>query len=172
MLGLISPISSSMSVPRWAASNLPIFRSVAPVKAPFSWPNSSLSSRVSVSAAQLRQTNGVLAARAGVVDGAGDQFLADAAFAANQHGGLAGGGPGDFLGDLLHLRAAADDLALHAQPLAQLDVLVANELEVLGQLFATIEVVQRHGHRVGHGQGELQVVGIRAPGWRRSSRGE
>ncbi len=54
----ISPISSRKIVPWWADSNLPIFFSVAPVKEPFSWPNSSLSSSVSVKAAQLRQTNG------------------------------------------------------------------------------------------------------------------
>ena len=45
-------------MPLSAASNLPILRSVAPVNAPFSWPNSSLSSSVSESAAQFRQTNG------------------------------------------------------------------------------------------------------------------
>ena len=30
-------------MPRWASSNLPILRDTAPVKAPRSWPNSSLS---------------------------------------------------------------------------------------------------------------------------------
>ena len=30
-------------MPRWASSNLPILRLTAPVKAPFSWPKSSLS---------------------------------------------------------------------------------------------------------------------------------
>ena len=45
-------------MPWSAASNLPTFFSVAPVNEPFSWPNSSLSRRVSVRAAQLRQTNG------------------------------------------------------------------------------------------------------------------
>ena len=56
MPGLISPISSSMSVPLWAASNLPILRSVAPVKAPRSCPNSSLARSSADKAAQLRQT--------------------------------------------------------------------------------------------------------------------
>ena len=54
--GLISPISSSISVPLWAASNLPILRSVAPVKAPRSWPNNSLANRSADNAAQLRHT--------------------------------------------------------------------------------------------------------------------
>ena len=76
------------------------FFSVAPVNAPFSWPNSSLSSSVSVRAAQLRQTNGPSLARAGVVDGPGDQFLADAALAADQHGRVGAGHPADLALDL------------------------------------------------------------------------
>ncbi len=54
----ISPISSSSSVPFCATSKQPARRSEAPVKAPFSWPNSSLSISVSGSAAQLMATNG------------------------------------------------------------------------------------------------------------------
>ncbi len=49
----VSPISSRNTVPPSAASMRPIFWPAAPVKAPFSWPNSSLSSRDSLSAAQL-----------------------------------------------------------------------------------------------------------------------
>ena len=37
----MSPISSRNSVPPWACSNRPWLRETAPVKAPFSWPNSS-----------------------------------------------------------------------------------------------------------------------------------
>ena len=48
-------------MPRWASSTLPILRPVAPVKAPFSWPKSSLSSRFSGIAAQLMATKGPLA---------------------------------------------------------------------------------------------------------------
>ena len=40
----ISPISSRKSVPPSAVSQRPIFWTTAPVKAPFSWPKSSLSS--------------------------------------------------------------------------------------------------------------------------------
>ena len=54
----ISPISSSSSVPCCATSKHPARRSLAPVKRPFSWPNSSLSISVSGSAAQLIATNG------------------------------------------------------------------------------------------------------------------
>ena len=56
----------------------PFFCATAPVNEPFSWPKSSLSSRVSVRAAQLMATNGLGGARAEAVDGAGDQFLAGA----------------------------------------------------------------------------------------------
>ena len=56
--GSISPISSRKSVPPAACSNRPIRRSVAPVKAPFSCPKSSLSSSCGESAAQWTATNG------------------------------------------------------------------------------------------------------------------
>ena len=56
-----SPISSRNSVPRCAISNLPGLRATAPVNAPFSWPNSSVSSSVSGIAAQLIATNGASA---------------------------------------------------------------------------------------------------------------
>ena len=55
----ISEISSRRSVPPCASSNLPMRRATAPVKAPFSWPNSSLSRRFSGMAAQLTDTNGL-----------------------------------------------------------------------------------------------------------------
>jgi hypothetical protein len=54
----MSPTSSRNSVPPPAFSMCPIFRDVAPVKAPRSWPKSSLSSRLSGSAAQLSATKG------------------------------------------------------------------------------------------------------------------
>ena len=48
-------------MPLWASSALPTLRPVAPVKAPFSCPNSSFSSSASGIAAQLTATNGPLA---------------------------------------------------------------------------------------------------------------
>ncbi len=57
----ISPISSRNSVPPLASSSSPCFCARASVKAPFSWPNSSLSSRSFGMAAQLTSTNGLLA---------------------------------------------------------------------------------------------------------------
>ena len=94
------------------------------------------------------------------MDAAGDQLLAHAAFAANQDRGIARRRLGDLVGHLANDRALADDLALHAQPLAKLHVFRADLGQVLGQFLAAFEILQGHGHRVGHGQRELQVVGI------------
>ena len=57
-LGAISPISSRKRVPRWAISNQPGLRRVAPLKAPFSYPKSSLSIKVSGSAPTFEAMNG------------------------------------------------------------------------------------------------------------------
>ena len=100
--GFISPISSSMSVPPSACSNLPTRSVAAPVNAPFSWPNSSLSSRSSGSAAQFTLTNGRLRRDGSIVNRARDEFLADAALAANQHGDVAVGHAVDDHRDRLH----------------------------------------------------------------------
>ncbi len=53
-----SAISSSNSVPRLASSNLPMRRRSAPVKAPRSWPNSSLSRRPEGIAPQFNVMSG------------------------------------------------------------------------------------------------------------------
>ena len=45
-------------MPRWAISNLPRVRALAPVNAPFSWPNSSDSIRLAGIAAQLSARKG------------------------------------------------------------------------------------------------------------------
>ena len=58
MPGDISPASSRNSVPRWAVSKRPTRAAAAPVNAPRSWPNSSLSSSVSGNAAQFTAMNG------------------------------------------------------------------------------------------------------------------
>ena len=86
MAGEKSPISSRNSVPPSASSMRPTRLNSAPVNAPFSWPKSSLSSSPSLSAAQLTLTSGFCAAQAVVMDGLGDQFLARARLAADEHG--------------------------------------------------------------------------------------
>ena len=57
-MGGSSPTSSRKSVPPAASSKRPGLGLSAPVKAPFSWPNSSDSTRVSGRAAQLRAMKG------------------------------------------------------------------------------------------------------------------
>ena len=57
---MVELISSRKTVPVWAASKRPVRLSMAPVNAPRTWPNSSLSSRFSASAPQLTRTNGPL----------------------------------------------------------------------------------------------------------------
>ena len=64
------------------------------MKAPFSWPNSSDSSRLSGMAAQLTATNGPLRAAAVAVQEAGHHLLAGAALAGDQDAGLGGGDTG------------------------------------------------------------------------------
>ena len=79
-----------------------------------SWPNSSLSSSVSVMAAQLSVTNGPSRRGLAVVNGPGDQFLAGPAFAANQHGRRGAGHAGDLGFDVLERGAGADEFAFRA----------------------------------------------------------
>src|SRR6266478_6064000 len=55
--GDISPISSRKNVPPRAAANSPCLSRTAPVNDPFTWPNSSDSSRLSGSAPQLSEKN-------------------------------------------------------------------------------------------------------------------
>src|SRR5258708_37793895 len=79
----MSPISSRKSVPRSAASKRPTLRATAPVKAPLSWPKSSLSSNPRGIAAQFSFTKG-RSACAVLVNRAGDEFLPRAGFPFNQ----------------------------------------------------------------------------------------
>ena len=102
-----SPTSSRKRVPPSAASKSPTrFRS-APVKAPFSWPKSSLSRRDSGSAAQFTATKGPARRGARPVQGPRDQLLAGAALAEQEHGGVAVRHRPDLLEQGLDRRGAA-----------------------------------------------------------------
>ena len=90
----MAPISSRNSVPPSAASNRPFRRPSAPVKAPFSWPNSSDSIRVGESVEQLRVTNGPCHRLRQKVQPVGRQFLAGSPLAEQQHRPLNRGYPG------------------------------------------------------------------------------
>ena len=66
-------------------------------------------------AAQFRARNGACGPAAVLVDGAGDQFLAGAALAGDQHRHVLGGDAADGLVHLAHGRAAADHAALRVR---------------------------------------------------------
>ena len=119
MAGLAVLISSRKIVPSSASLNLPSFSPTAPVNAPATWPNSSLSSSVSGSAPQATSTNGLSRRAAAAVDGPGNQRLAGAAFAGDQHGGLGVGHGVDHVEDFQHAMIVADDV-LHAEAQVEL----------------------------------------------------
>ena len=90
----------------------------------------------------------LLAAVAVMVNGAGDEFLAGAAFAGDERGGVAGGDLADELEDLLHRLAAADDAQFvilgFEQRLVGDDLLhVARGLERVGDDFLELRHVER-----------------------------
>src|ERR1700730_297867 len=80
-----SPTSSRNNVPPEASTNLPTWRSVAPVKDPFSWPNRIDSVRFFGIAPASDRNDRLRPALAGAVDRARDELLADAGFAGDQH---------------------------------------------------------------------------------------
>ena len=109
----MSPISSRKSVPPEASRKRPGRASIAPVKAPRSWPNSSLSSRSRGIAAELTATKGPALRALAACSAARDQLLAGAALAGHQHRHVAARHAPDGLEGLEQGRAAPD------QPLAR-----------------------------------------------------
>ena len=126
--GGISPISSRKMVPPSASSNLPGFSLVAPVKAPRSWPKSSLSSSSPGSAAQLILTKGLprRGERAWIV--ARETSLPTPRLAADQHRHVGVGDAVDHVPDGQHGRAGGDEVLRHPAPrLAALDAAMSLE---------------------------------------------
>ena len=145
-----SPISSRNSVPPSASSRRPSRANRRPVKAPFSWPNNSLSSSPSFSAAQLTFTNGFCARRTAVMDRRGDEFLSRSRLAADQHRGIAGRDLVDFEVDFAHGVRVADDVLrpeLLLQGAAEPQILGFQVLPLEGLDAARLDVVGDHaGH--------------------------
>ena len=100
------------SVPPSATSNKPGLVATAPVKAPFSWPNSSLSSNDLGQRGTVDRDDRLVGPGAGAVQGLGDQFLAGAAFALDQDCLVGAAGAFDEAEDLLHGGDFADDFRL------------------------------------------------------------
>jgi hypothetical protein len=105
----ISPISSRKRVPPSASAKRPARALVAPVKAPFACPKSSLSRSASGIAAQLTETNGAVA-RPPCVPRAG--------LAEEQHGNVRVRDALDDVRHFAHRRAPADEVR-QAVPLAK-----------------------------------------------------
>ena len=114
MLGLAVPISSRKIVPPSACKNLPILSPIAPVNEPATWPKSSLSSKFSGSAPQATSTNGLSRRAPAAVDRAGDERLAGAALASDQHRGFGVGDAVDHVEHFEHPMIVADDV-VHAE---------------------------------------------------------
>ena len=135
---------------------------MAPVKAPFSWPNSSLSSRPVGMAAQLSLTKVRLAAAAQVVNGARDQLLAGAGFAENQNRSVGGRHGGHLFQHSAENGIVADDLAeilLGADLILQIQLLFGELVLELRDLLKRLGVLNRDGCLAGHLAEEIHVGG-------------
>ena len=112
-------------------------------------------------AAQLSLTKVPLAARAQVVEGAGDELLARAGLAADEDGGVGGGDGLDLLEDPAQGGALADDLpevVLGADLLLQVGLLLGELVLERLDLLEGQGVLDGHGHLVGD---ELQEAHVR-----------
>ncbi len=104
----MSPISSRNSVPPSACSNRPALRVLAPVKAPFSWPNSSDLDEVARYRRHVDGDERSGAALAVIVQRARDQLLAGAGFARNHDSEIGLHQPRQHAIDFLHRRRTSD----------------------------------------------------------------
>ena len=84
------PISSKKMVPWSATSKRPFLEATALVKAPRTWPNKVLSSKIDGHAAGVDRHKETVRPGTIGMDGFGDEFLAGAALPLNQDGGPAG----------------------------------------------------------------------------------
>ena len=124
----MSPTSSRNSVPPWASSKRPIRCAIAPVNAPFSWPNSSLSSRPVGMAAQFSLTNVRLRRGLRSWMARAISSLPGAGLAVDQHRGIGGRDGLHLLQHLPERRALADDLlevVLRADLVFEVELLLA-----------------------------------------------
>ena len=106
----MSPISSRKTVPPSAISNFPFLRYCAPGERAFFVAEELAFEQRFGERAAMNDDQRMEPARAGVVDGARDQFFAGAAFAGDQHRGVGGRDGLDGVKDLLHGFALADDV--------------------------------------------------------------
>ncbi len=98
-------------MPWSASSKRPVLRAIAPVKEPFSWPKSSLSSSPEGDGSAVDFDQRVPGALAALVNGAGDELLARAGLPEDEDAGLRRRDDLDLLDHRAHRGAAADELA-------------------------------------------------------------
>lgn len=98
------------------------------------------------------------------MDGASDEFFADTALAADEDRGAAWCGSGHVASDLVHDFACADDFTFGTESFAELDVFIANLVEVFSERLLAAEVFECHGDGIGHGEREFEVVWVGAFG--------
>ena len=134
-------------MPPSASTNLPICFSLAPVKAPFSWPNRIELHEHLRDRAAIHGDEGLVGAVAAAADRAREQFLADAGLALEQHRNVGGG---RFLGEL--------ERRLHARALRR-EVLEAER--VVGGPAQAPHLAREHGLRQRIAQRYLQALGAR-----------
>ena len=96
-------------MPPSASSNLPILRWPAPGEGPLFVAEQFAFQQVLVQRAAVHGDDGLVRTGAQVVDQPGQEFLARAAFALDQHRGAAGGHPACHIDQLLHFPAPVDD---------------------------------------------------------------
>ena len=97
-------------MPPSASSNRPMRRAIAPVKAPFSWPNSSLSTSPAGRAAQLTLISGLAARRLVEWIARAISSLPGAGLAVDQDGGVGRRHPADLVEHRHQRGDSADDL--------------------------------------------------------------
>ena len=171
MEGLISPISSSIKRALIGRLELADLAVRGPGKGPSLVAEQFAFQQRFGQCRAVQTDKRTLLARTGEVHGPRDQFLAHAAFAADQHRGPTGSGPRNFLLDLSHQMAGADDFAFAPSRFRSCTISDCVCERFSAQFLLPLEVPQRQRHVLGHGQREFQIVGIERLGRCRCSRG-
>ena len=120
---LMSPISSRKIVPPWATSNLPRRSATAPVKAPRTWPNSSLSISSSGNGGAVHLDERPRPAPAHRVNVSRDQLLSGAVLAEDQHAAVGRRSRRHLLAQPHHDVAVADHQVLRVHLRSQREIL-------------------------------------------------
>ena len=142
----MSPTSSRKSVPLSAISKRPTLRAIAPVKAPRSWPNNSLSSSPRGIAAQFNLTKILSRRAAEAMDRAGDQLFAGSCFSLDQHRCLIGRNCLDLVQNLPKPGAIAEnvlELVFGANFVAKIEPLFGQPLLRLTEFAELQRVLER-----------------------------